>query len=198
MKHLLTNKKIRFSKGTRGQAMVEFAVAAPVFVLFLYACLYVSDLYIYKQKAVIAARYGAWRLSRGMTQGNIPGNFFEGDSANVTTFHENIEAEGAIDELAGFMDDVFGDDDVQGTYHFNVKYKVSSEFGPFDLSDISGAPDFFNLTSDHYVNAGTWDGCHSDVHEMYGMLKNIVKSAFEDIFKMKDDAENDDSDMPDE
>lgn len=44
--------------------MVEFAVAAPLLVLMLYAIVYVSDLYVIKSKTLVAARYGAWHLAR--------------------------------------------------------------------------------------------------------------------------------------
>jgi len=62
---LLKTRISTLIQNTRGQSMVEFAVALPTVVLLLWAGMYVGNLYLIKHKTLAAARYGTWNFARG-------------------------------------------------------------------------------------------------------------------------------------
>lgn len=57
-----------------------------------------------------------------------------------------------------------------------IQYEVSPKLGALDLSDMHAAN--YKIESSHYVTSNGWDGCHSKVHDMFGMLWQMVKTLF--------------------
>ncbi len=62
---ILKKRILILIQNTRGQSMVEFAVALPTVVLLLWAGMYIGNIYLVKHKTLAAARYGTWNFARG-------------------------------------------------------------------------------------------------------------------------------------
>lgn len=176
--------RMKFFRDVRGQSMVEFAVAAPVLATLLFAICYVSDLYTIKYETLVASRYGAWRLSRddNLTAANvrndIAGYYFEDDSRiNLPTPQKTDE--GILDDILDFVNKIFSNNDHPTTYALTVEYRVPLRLGYLDMSNE--LPADFRIDSTHYVGGNAWDGCRSDVHDMFDMVWEMIKDIF-DLF----------------
>jgi hypothetical protein len=176
---------------TRGQSAVEFCVGAPVLIFMIFAILYVTDLYIIKEKTLVAARYGAWKLSKGQSEveDSVKSNFFPNNTDKVEV--EDISGSNSfsaselsalnsigegVDKVMGFITDVFAGDEGQLRYAMKVTYSMPLKLGTFNMEQ-SGITEM-KVSSEHYVDGNTWEGDRTEVHEIAGMLWNIVKTAF--------------------
>jgi hypothetical protein len=176
--------RMKFFGDVRGQAMVEFVVAAPVLATLLFAILYVSDLYTIKYETLVSSRYGAWRLARddsltvANTKNDIAGYYFEED--NSVSIQEASAQEGTLGEFAqdiiDFVNSIFSDADHSTTYGLKVEYQVPLRLGYLDMS--GELPSGLKIVSTHYVCGNAWDGCRTDVHEMFSMLVQSIGNVF--------------------
>lgn len=187
----------------KGQAMVEFVVAAPVLAIFLFAIWFISDMYEVKFQTLVAARYGAWRLARedGMpgvnyqalktgVMGKIKEYYFDDD--NLLTMAEVNAPEGTgyiarlLDEIIDFVNDVMSKSNHSTTYGMKVEYRVPlmTELNVFDTENI--LPDEFTISSTHYVCGNSWNGCKTEVHEMFGLIYETIGTVFERLFDLED------------
>jgi len=195
--------RIRFFRNTRGQAMTEFCVAMPALVLMFWAIWYISDVYIVKYKTLVAARYGTWLLARDndLEQSTvnefIARRFFddESDDLTVTAQHrggsssgledaagENSENGEWVDDIISAIGSAFMGSDSPSMHSLKVEYEVPLIFGALNIGDY--AMENPKITSEHYVVGNTWNGCQSDVHEMFGMMWSIISDLFGGLFDM--------------
>jgi len=186
---LLKNRISSLIQNTRGQSMVEFAVALPTVVLLLWAGMYIGNVYLIKHKTLAAARYGTWNFARGeqtvaQVKNKIAEHFFDKKStglyvtAQKTPFdYSNVPSaiKGAVDKVVDIVNRVMTDEKTN-IFSLKVQYEVSPKLGALDLSDMHAAN--YKIESSHYVTTNGWDGCHSKVHDMFSMLLQMVKSVF--------------------
>ncbi len=198
--------KSRVINNNQGQSMVEFAVAAPVLLLLMLSIIYISDLYIYKQKTIIAARYGAWRLARSedpntsAVKTDICNFFFPGENARLTwtpnpptsTFSYSTSIPPALetilnnlsslkDSITDKANEIFTGQAGSSTYIFTVYYKAPVP-GTIRMSNSDDLPPLlpthFNINTAHYIVGNSWNGCQTSVHEGFGLIWETIKSAF--------------------
>lgn len=191
-KHLKPN--IRIFNDTRGQAMTEFCVAMPVLIIMFWAIWYISDVYIVKHKTLVAARYGTWLLAKdkdlekAKVDAFIAKRFFSNQSSKLTvtaqhlgtdakTFKDKAEKKsgnrgGWIDKIIKFIAKTFMGSDSPTVYSLKVEYEVPLIFGALNISDF--ATENVKITSEHYVVGNTWNGCESEVHDIFDMIKSIL------------------------
>ena len=176
-------------QNTRGQSMVEFAVALPTVVLLLWSGMYIGNLYVVKHKTLAAARYGTWNFARGeqtvaQVKTKIAKHFFDNKTSGLYVTSQKIPSDfssvgGAfktiVDEGLKFINDVMTDDKANIS-SLKIQYEVSPKLGALDLSDMHAAN--YKIESSHYVTSNGWDGCNSKVHDMFGMLWQMVKKIF--------------------
>ena len=169
-------KHFRILTGARGQAMVEFCVAAPVLILLLWSIWYVSDLYVVKFKTLAAARYGTWRLSKDDhlrpedIKSQIAKHFFDNNTSRLTLtvpdageediFSDIVDSESAgeafVDLIMGVINKVMGSKSI---YSLKVEYEMPLIFGAVDLTEFRDKR--FQITSEHYVVGNTWNACRT-------------------------------------
>jgi TadE-like protein len=177
--------------GNQGQSMVEFAIGMPFLLIMMFSIIYVSKLYIVKEKTLVSARYGAWKLSRN--KGNISSiknsiisNYFpdQEDRVNVkdisgtNSFNKN-ELAGigqGIDKVIEFISEIFSGKEGKLRYGVEVTYSAPIKLGMMDLAQADVIS--MDVTSKHFIDGNTWEGDRTDVHEVMGMLWNLVKSVF--------------------
>lgn len=197
----------RFHRKTDGQAMAEFCVAAPLFVLLLWSIWYLSDLYIMKHKTLVASRYGTWLLSRydnlprdsvnlDRVRQLIARHYFAGsqDGLEVEEQHiggeDNNQFQDDVNQNAGsqgqWLDDVVGllqtrlmGSDSPTVYSLKVSHQFPRIFGAVDLSEYSDED--FHIQSEHYVGGNSWDGGRVDVHDPMDVIGELMGSIFEDL-----------------
>jgi len=186
---LLKNRISSLIQNTRGQSMVEFAVALPTVVLLLWAGMYIGNVYLIKHKTLAAARYGTWNYARGeqttvQVKTNIAKHFFDSKStglyvtAQKTPFdYTNVPSalKGAVDKVVDIVNQVMTDEKTN-IFSLKVQYEVSPKLGALDLSDMHAAN--YKIESSHYVTVNEWDGCKSKVHDMFSMLWKMVENIF--------------------
>ncbi|MBS3758440.1 MAG: pilus assembly protein [Desulfobacterales bacterium] len=205
-------------KESRGQSSVEFAVGAPVLIFMIFAILYVNDFYIAKEKTLVSARYGSWKLARdanlsGDVKPDILQHYFEGAEGNIeiqdVSDTNPFNAENAntnitgllssgVDSVVEFINKVFTDGG-HLRYGIRVTYSGQPKLGPFDLAKIGVDP--IHVSSAHYVDGNSWDGDNTDVHEVMGLLWETVKGAFqalndEDVNEEGGEADLEDAELP--
>lgn len=176
-------------RNTRGQSMVEFAVALPTVVLLLWAGMYIGNVYLVKHKTLAAARYGTWNFARGeqtvaQAKNKIAEHFFDNKSAGLYVTSQKIPSDfsnvgGAFKTIIGKGLDIVNDvmtDEKANISSLKIQYEVSPKLGALDLSDMHAAN--YKIESSHYVTANGWDGCNSKVHDMFGMIWQMVKKIF--------------------
>jgi hypothetical protein len=180
-----------FIHDTRGQSAVEFCVGAPVLIFMIFAILYVNDLYIIKEKTVVAARYATWKLSKGQSgfEDTVKSNYFPNNTDKVEV--EDISGSNSfstselgalnaigegIDKVIGFISDVFAGDEGQLRYAMRVSYSMPIKLGTFDMGQAGITS--MKVSSEHFVDGNTWEGDRTEIHEIFGMLWGIVKGAF--------------------
>ena len=164
-------------RNERGQSMVEFAIAAPVLVIFLYAIWFVSDLYVAKCQTLMAARYATWRIAAlddlggGSVALGVRAYYFE-ENDKVT-----MEAVSGDEELlspvSDLLNDVFAGELRPSTFAMNVSYNVAPQLGGLDMSEEN--PDGFTVGYTHYVGGNSWHGCRTYIHEMYGLFYSYTR-----------------------
>ena len=180
-------------RNTRGQSMVEFAVALPTVVLLLWAGMYIGNVYLVKHKTLAAARYGTWNFARGeqtvaQAKNKIAEHFFDKKTSGLYVTSQKIPSDfsnvgGAFKTIIGKGLDIVNTvmtDEKANISSLKIQYEVSPKLGALDLSDMHAAN--YKIESSHYVTANGWDGCHSKVHDMFGMIWQMVKNIF-GIFK---------------
>jgi hypothetical protein len=197
-RHMLKHKAkhFRILTDARGQAMVEFCVAAPVLILLLWSIWYVSDLYVVKFKTLAAARYGTWLLSKNDDlrpediKPLIARHFFENHTSRLTLtvpdageediFSDIVDSESAgeafVDLIMGVINKVMGSKSI---YSLKVEYEMPLIFGAVDLTEFRDKP--FQITSEHYVVGNTWNGCRTDVHDLISLIGELIEEAFEEL-----------------
>ena len=177
--------------GIRGQSMVEFAIGVPFLLIMMFSIIYVSKLYIIKEKTLVSARYGTWKLSRdkgniSSIKNSIISNYFpdHGDRVNVkdisgtNSFNKN-ELAGigqGIDKVIEFISEIFSGDAGKLRYGIEVTYSAPIKLGMMDLAQADVIS--MDVSSTHFIDGNTWEGDRTDVHEVMGMLWNLVKSVF--------------------
>ncbi len=190
--------RVRLFRNTRGQAMTEFCVAMPALVIMFWAIWYISDIYIVKHKTLVAARYGTWLLTRdnNLQQSTvnqfIARRYFDNDSSKLTVVaqHRGSDSEEGnsrafqdsadensdngewVDRILNFIGSAFMGSDSPSMHSLRVEYEVPLVFGALNVSDY--ALENVKITSQHYVVGNTWNGCQSDVHDMFDMIKSIL------------------------
>ena len=173
--------------------MVEFAVALPTVVLLLWAGMYIGNVYLVKHKTLAAARYGTWNFARGeqttaQVKTKIAKHFFDNKTSGLYVTSQKIPSDfsnvgGAFKTIIGKGLDIVNTvmtDEKANISSLKIQYEVSPKLGALDLSDMHAAN--YKIESSHYVTANGWDGCHSKVHDMFGMIWQMVKNIF-GIFK---------------
>ncbi|MCP4368356.1 MAG: pilus assembly protein [Deltaproteobacteria bacterium] len=174
---------------TRGQSMVEFAVALPTVVLLLWAGMYIGNVYLVKHKTLAAARYGTWNFARGeqtvaQAKNKIAEHFFDKKTSGLYVTSQKIPSDfsnvgGAFKTIIGKGLDIVNTvmtDEKANISSLKIQYEVSPKLGALDLSDMHAAN--YKIESSHYVTANGWDGCNSKVHDMFGMIWQTVKNIF--------------------
>lgn len=173
----------------RGQAMVEFIVTAPVLIAFLFAIWYVSDLFYAKSETLVAARYAAWRYAKdddtGTIEAQVKEYYFsnERDAGSRMSVSQQTPSnadtsllENASEYLTKFISKLMTDaDDIKGA---QVDYQVLGGKGyvhRFLTNDsVDMLPTNVKISSTHYVCGNSWDGCHTEVHDMVSMIKEFT------------------------
>jgi len=176
-------------RNTRGQSMVEFAVALPTVVLLLWAGMYIGNVYLVKHKTLAAARYGTWNFARGeqtveQAKTNIAKHFFDNKTSGLYVTSQKTPSD--FSSIGGWFDTAAGKgldivnrvmtDEKANIFSLKVQYEVPSKLGALDLSDMHAAN--YKIESSHYVTANGWDGCNSKVHDMFSMIWQTVKNIF--------------------
>jgi TadE-like protein len=176
-------------RNTRGQSMVEFAVALPTVVLLLWAGMYIGNVYLIKHKTLAAARYGTWNFARGeqttaQARTKIAKHFFDNKTSGLYVTSQKIPSD--FSNVGGAFKTIVGEglniinrvmtDEKANISSLKIQYEVSPKLGALDLSDMHAAN--YKIESSHYVTANGWDGCNSKVHDMFSMLLQMVKSIF--------------------
>jgi hypothetical protein len=185
----LKNRISTLIQNTRGQSMVEFAVALPTVVLLLWAGMYMGHIYLVKHKTLAAARYGTWNFARGeqttaQVKNKIAKHFFDNQTSGLYVTSQKIPSDfssvgGGFKTIIGKGLDIINTvmtDEKANISSLKIQYEVSPKLGALDLSDMHAAN--YKIESSHYVTANGWDGCHSKVHDMFGMLWQLVKKIF--------------------
>lgn len=186
---LLKNRISSLMQNTRGQSMVEFAVALPTVVLLLWAGMYIGNVYLIKHKTLAAARYGTWNFARGeqttaQVKTKIAKHFFDNKNSGLYVTSQKIPSDfsnvgGAVKTIVSEGLDIINrvmTDEKANISSLKIQYEVSPQLGALDLSDMHAAN--YKIESSHYVTSNGWDGCHSKVHDMFGMLWQMVKTIF--------------------
>jgi len=95
-------------RGQEGQAIVEFALTLPIFVILLLGVMYFGKSYYMDQSVRHAARYVAWKASRhGADQSqaaNLARQYFLIPSANIS----GSGSSASLDDIGLFTTDIFG------------------------------------------------------------------------------------------
>ena len=170
-------------KDSKGQSMVEFAVAAPVLIVFLYSVIYLSNLYISKHNTLISARYAARHLSRNNQTNlvelrrNISTHFFNDEKIKIR--YDNSPGN-FVDGMPDYITSVIGRDVKPGYYHISVEYSAPMKFGALDLSKEGRRQ--FNIKSEHYVGGNSWNGYDIDSHDVVDIIMNTVKNLIDFFF----------------
>lgn len=177
---------------SRGQSMVEFAVAMPVVILLLWAGLYMANIYLVKHKTLVAARYSTWKFAREEKtaeelKADVAKYFFDNNTSGLYVTEQNTPTD--MDDLGGFLDTVTGEafdflngvmtDQDSNISSIKIQYEVAPKFGALDISDMH--PANYKVESSHYVTANGWDGCHSDVHDLFSMLWEMIEEIFTEL-----------------
>jgi len=186
---LLKTRISTLIQNTRGQSMVEFAVALPTVVLLLWAGMYVGNLYLIKHKTLAAARYGTWNFARGeqtvaQAKNKIAKHFFDKKTSGLFVTSQKTPSDfssvgGAVKTIVGEGLDIINrvmTDEKANISSLKIQYEVSPKLGALDLTDMHAAN--YKIESSHYVTSNGWDGCNSKVHDMFSMLWQMVKSIF--------------------
>ncbi len=174
---------------THGQSMVEFAVAMPALILLLWAGLYIADMYIVKHKTLAAARYGTWKYARGeQTSAEIKTNiakyYFDNNASGLYVTTQSTPADfqnvGRVvttiaDEVLDIINGVMTDQE-NNISSLKIQYEMPPKLGALDISDLH--PGNYKIESSHYVVANGWDGCHSDVHDLFSLLWESIEEIF--------------------
>jgi len=174
---------------THGQSMVEFAVAMPALILLLWAGLYMADMYIVKHKTLAAARYGTWKYARGeQTSAEIKTNiakyYFDNNASGLYVTTQSTPADfqnvGRVvttiaDEVLDIINGVMTDQE-NNISSLKIQYEMPPKLGALDISDLH--PGNYKIESSHYVVANGWDGCHSDVHDLFSLLWESIEEIF--------------------
>ncbi len=169
--------------------MVEFAVAMPALILLLWAGLYMADMYIVKHKTLAAARYGTWKYARGeQTSAEIKTNiakyYFDNNASGLHVTTQSTPADfqnvGRVvttiaDEVLDIINGVMTDQE-NNISSLKIQYEMPPKLGALDISDLH--PGNYKIESSHYVVANGWDGCHSDVHDLFSLLWKTIKTIF--------------------
>ena len=200
---LLKKRISSLIRNTRGQSMVEFAVALPTVVLLLWAGMYVGNLYIVKHKTLAAARYGTWNYARGeqtvaQAKTKIAKYFFDNKTSGLHVTSQKTPSDfssvgGAVKTIVGEGLDIINrvmTDEKANISSLKIQYEVSPKLGALDLSDMHAAK--YKIESSHYVTSNGWDGCNSKVHDMFSMLWEMVESIFDlgfDELEVKEEKE---------
>jgi Flp pilus assembly protein TadG len=165
---------VRGLHNERGQSMVEFVVAAPVLIIFLYAIWFISDMYVVKSQTLMAARYATWRLASldqaGTAGLGVRAHYFE-DNAKVAI--EVVPGdEEMLNPVADLLNDVFAGKLQPGTFAVRVDYTMEPVLGGLDLSEEN--PAGFTIGYTHYVGGNSWHGCRTYVREMFTLLYSYM------------------------
>lgn len=169
--------------------MVEFAVAMPALILLLWAGLYMADMYIVKHKTLAAARYGTWKYARGeQTSAEIKTNiakyYFDNNASGLYVTTQSTPADfqnvGRVvttiaDEVLDIINGVMTDQE-NNISSLKIQYEMPPKLGALDISDLH--PGNYKIESSHYVVANGWDGCHSDVHDLFSLLWESIEEIF--------------------
>ncbi len=187
-----SNRLITLIRGTRGQSMVEFAVAMPAVILLLWAGLYMANIYLVKHKTLAAARYSTWKFAREEKtveelKTAVAKYYFDNNTTGLYVTEQNTPTD--MDDLGGFLDTVTGKafdflngvmtDQDSNVSSIKIQYEVPPKFGALDIRDMH--PANYKVESSHYVTANGWDGCHSDVHDIFSMLWEIIEEIFTEL-----------------
>ena len=193
-----TKDRIGLFRDNRGQAMTEFCVAMPALVVMFWAIWYITDVYVVKFNTQVAARYGTWLLARNhdVQKTNvdtfIARRFFDSDSSQLTitaqhrgsdsaegntssfqdSAQENSDSNEWVDRIINFIGSAFMGSDSPSMHSLKVECEVPLIFGALNVTEY--AVDNAKITSEHYVVGNTWNGCQSDVHDMFDMIQSIL------------------------
>ena len=186
---ILKNRISYLIQNTRGQSMVEFAVALPTVVLLLWSGMYVGNLYVVKHKTLAAARYGTWNYARGeqtvaQVKTKIAKHFFDNKTSGLYVTSQKTPSDfnsvgGAFGSMVDKGLDIINSvmtDQKSNISSLKIQYEVPPKLGALDISDMHAAN--YKIESSHYVTANGWDGCHTEVHDMFSMLWALVKGIF--------------------
>jgi len=186
---LLKSRISPLIQNTRGQSMVEFAVALPTVVLLLWAGMYIGNIYLIKHKTLAAARYGTWNYARGeqtveQAKTKIAKHFFDNKTSGLYVTSQKIPSDfssvgGAVQTIVDDGLDIINTvmtDEKENISSLKIQYEVSPKLGALDLSDMHAAN--YKIESSHYVTSNEWDGCNSKVHDMFSMLWQLVTGIF--------------------
>jgi len=190
---LLKSRISSLIRNTRGQSMVEFAVALPTVVLLLWAGMYIGNVYLVKYKTLAAARYGTWNYARGeqtteQVKKKIAKHFFDNKTSGLYVTSQKIPSD--LSSIGGWFNMIAGKgldivntvmtDEKANIFSLKIQYEVSPKLGALDLSDMHAAN--YKIESSHYVTANGWDGCNSKVHDMFSFIWQLLK--LDNIFKI--------------
>ena len=189
---LLKSRISPLIQNTRGQSMVEFAVALPTVVLLLWAGMYMGDMYIVKHKTLAAARYGTWKLAReektvAEIKNNIAKYYFDDNTSGLHVTEQSTPTDvknvGDLYDVASnwalnILNGIMTDQDSNIT-SLKIQYEMAPKLGALDISDMHSAN--YKVESSHYVTANSWDGCHSDVHDLFSAIWELVEEIFTEI-----------------
>ena len=128
-----------FCKSTKAQAMTEFAICLPIFVLLIAGIFYFGRGYIIKEKSLLASRYSAWKASKygknKVDETAVANIFFKDQAENV----KNIHIDGAsgtsnvVKKMESFKD-LETNSDLEEVYE-NVDLQNDEGYN-FDLSSM--------------------------------------------------------------
>ena len=190
---LLKSRISSLIRNTRGQSMVEFAVALPTVVLLLWAGMYIGNVYLVKHKTLAAARYGTWNFARGeqtvaQVKTNIAKHFFDKKNTGLYVTSQKVPSD--LSSVGGWFNTIAGKgldivntvmtDEKANIFSLKIQYEVSPKLGALDLSDVHSAN--YKIESSHYVTANGWDGCNSKVHDMFSFIWQLLQ--LDNIFKI--------------
>ena len=163
-----------FIKNNNGQAMIEFIICTPLLIILFYSIIYISEVYLFKEKSVIASRYTAWHVSRGEKniQSKVSQIFFNQDDVNISISHKGPETRNFIGET---ISTYFGSIETE-SIHVKLDYVVSLPFG-----SIIDLKENVVVSDEHYLKGNSWNGCETEIHDLIDVIMELGKKPFKNV-----------------
>ncbi|MDA3895040.1 MAG: hypothetical protein PF482_02695 [Desulfobacteraceae bacterium] len=136
------------------------------------------------QQTQVAARYGAWKYSRGEDLGSIENsiknNFFPKKKGNVKVCDPSLAFSNPWDydsddkeKILQALLNILG---IRLTYGIEVSYNMPIKLGSFNLESI-GIKEA-KIRSAHFIDGNTWEYERTTIHEPLDIFWDQIKKVF--------------------